>query len=166
VTDKIRRQLTFFLEQNDTEIIEKVRQLFNPRQFELINAHITLCREDEIENIEQVILNISKLKEREIIFQLEKPKRFDDGKGVYIKILNGGKKFNNLRQKVLKGVINNPRDQIPHITLMHPRNSICTDDIFEKISNEKFPASICFKKIYLIEQNNDEKWNVIKFFNL
>ncbi len=94
MTDKIRRQLTLFLEQNDAEIIEKVRQLFNPRQFELINAHITLCREDEIENIEQVILNISKLKEREIIFQLEKPKRFDDGKGVYIKILNGGKNLN------------------------------------------------------------------------
>ncbi|MEO5983876.1 MAG: 2'-5' RNA ligase family protein [Ferruginibacter sp.] len=166
MTDKIRRQLTLFLEQNDAEIIEKVRQLFNPRQFELINAHITLCREDEIENIEQVILNISELKESEIIFQLGKPKRFDEGNGVYIKIQNGGKKFNNLRQELLRGVINNPREQIPHITLMHPKNSICTDDNFEKISNEKFPASICFKKIYLIGQNYDEKWNVIKLFNL
>ena len=55
MTNNIRRQLTLFVEQKDAETIEKVRQEFNPKQFELIKSHVTLCREDEIQNLEQVI---------------------------------------------------------------------------------------------------------------
>jgi hypothetical protein len=57
VTYNIRRQLTLFVEQKDAEIIERVRQEFNPIQFNLIKSHVTLCREDEIQNLEQVISN-------------------------------------------------------------------------------------------------------------
>ena len=53
----VRRQLTLFLtEQN--QIIEEIRATYNPKQFELIKAHVTLCREDEIEdNLEEIIRN-------------------------------------------------------------------------------------------------------------
>ena len=48
----MRRQLTLFVKKEDAETIEQIRQAFNPRQFELIKSHVTLCREDEIQNLE------------------------------------------------------------------------------------------------------------------
>ena len=52
--NEIRKQLTLFLE-NSNEIIEDLRAKYNHEQFNLISAHITLCREDEIEQIEKII---------------------------------------------------------------------------------------------------------------
>ncbi len=39
--DNVRKQLTLFLEESN-EAIEKVRAKFNPEQYNLIAAHITL----------------------------------------------------------------------------------------------------------------------------
>lgn len=164
-TENIRRQLTLFLTDN-FDTIENVRQKYNPAQFELIKAHVTLCREDEIENLEQVLQNLSDLKALEISIQFEGPLRFDDGKGVYLKSCSNSGEFDNLRHQVLKNVIDNPRQQLPHITLMHPRNSTCYDEIFELISREEFPSNISFKTISLIEQRNNGKWEVIERFSL
>ena len=80
----IRRQLTLFVDPKDAEPIEQIRQEFNPRQFELIKSHITLCREDEIENLEQVISNLFSLTKTEIVIQFGKVARFDDGKGLFL----------------------------------------------------------------------------------
>lgn len=162
---KIRRQLTLFLSKGDSEVIEHIRQRFNPRQFELISAHVTLCREDEIENLDQILINLASLKEQAITIQFENPMRFDNGKGIYLKS-NNIQDFNKLRQKILKGIINEPREQIPHITLMHPRNSTCNDEIFKLISEEIYPSKITFKEISLIENENDGKWKVLKNFSL
>ena len=41
-----RIQLTLFIEENEAETIEQIRKEFNPEQYELIKAHVTLCRED------------------------------------------------------------------------------------------------------------------------
>ncbi len=163
-SNKVRRQLTLFL-QNNTDSIEKVRQKFNPGQFKLIKAHITLCREDEIENLNQVLENLSSLNKPEITIEFEKPERFDSGKGVFLKATNA-LEFDKLRKEILKNIIESPRQQIPHITLMHPRNSMCTDEIFEQISSEIFPSVISLNKISLIEKRNNEKWKIIKDFNL
>jgi len=58
--DIIRRQLTLFIHYQN-EIIEKIRSEFNPTQFNLIAAHVTLCREDELDPIERVIENIESI---------------------------------------------------------------------------------------------------------
>jgi 2'-5' RNA ligase len=165
MTTSIRRQLTLFLSQDNAEIIEKVRQKFNPKQFELIKAHITLCREDELENIDQILQNLIALNEQKITIQFEKLTRFDDGKGVYL-LSEDTENFNKLRQKILTNVINEPKKQIPHITLMHPRNATCNDEIFEQISKQKFPLNFTFNEISLIEQKNEGKWEILKSFVL
>jgi hypothetical protein len=64
VINNIRRQLTLFLEEIPAENIETIRSNYNPRQRELINCHITLCREDEIENIGKVLDNLSSRKQK------------------------------------------------------------------------------------------------------
>ena len=105
------------------------------------------------------------MKEKAITIRFEKPTRFDNGKGVYLKS-DDTQEYDKLRQQILKTIIDEPRKQIPHITLMHPRNSTCNDKIFEQISNEKFSLNYTFNEISLIEQENGGKWKLLKNFSL
>lgn len=165
MTTRSRLQLTLFLPKESSQTIEKIRQKFNPKQFELINAHVTLCREDEIENLDQALTNLNSLKEQAITIQFGKPARFENGKGVHLKSDNT-QEYNKLRQEILKGIIPEPGKQLPHITLMHPKNSTCNDEIFEHINKEDFPSSFTFNEISLIEQRDGGKWKVIRSFSL
>ncbi len=161
-----RRQLTLFIEKNDAEIIEQVRRKFNPKQYELIPSHVTLCREDEIEHIDQVKLNLLTQSLSEITIEFGKPIRFDHGNGLLLPATNDNTAFYALRRQVLAGLTDNPKKQEPHITLMHPRNSMCTDDIFEQIQKIHLPTKIEFKKVSLIEQNNGGEWLIVEEFEL
>ncbi len=168
MTSNIRRQLTLFPEPADVLIIEQIRQEFNPLQFELIKAHVTLCREDEIENLEQVLSNLLLLiqTQQNIYIEFGKVARFDNGKGLFLPATNDNKQFENLRKQVLTGLIDHPRKQEAHITLMHPRNSTCTDHIFELVEKINLPAKLEFKQISLIEQENGGQWKILKNFEL
>lgn len=162
---KKRRQLTLFLPEACSEVIEKIRQHYNPVQYSLIKAHLTLCREDEIENLSQVLHTLSQLKEPSFSMQFQGATRFEQGKGVWLQAKDAIA-FNSLRKKVLHSVIAEPGEQIPHITLLHPRNGSCTDDKFIQICKETFPSSIKFDQISLIEQVDGGKWDLLQVFNL
>lgn len=90
--------------------------------------------------------------------------RFADGKGVLITATNVNKEFRELRKTVL-GITEFIIEQLPHITLMYPRNSTCNYEIFVKILKQVIPNELFFSKISLIEQNNGGKWNVINEIN-
>jgi 2'-5' RNA ligase len=160
----IRRQLTLFIsERNKT--IEKIRAEFNSIQYNLISAHVTLCREDEIEPVENVIENIKSIaRDKPIRIKFDPPERFENGKGVFIPAKRENPEFYELRKTVLKGLNEFPRAHFPHITLMHPRNSTCTDIIFERIKKYKLPTELIFDKISLIEQNSGGQWIIIEQF--
>ncbi len=164
MTNNIRRQLTLFVNQKDAKTIEQVRQKFNPRQFELIKSHVTLCREDEIQNLAQVITNLSLLTQSEIVIEFGKVTRFDNGKGLLLPATTNNTAFQELRKQVLVGLTDNPRKQEPHITLMHPRNSTCTDNIFGQIEKVSFPTKLKFERISLIEQEIGGQWRVLQEF--
>jgi hypothetical protein len=168
MTSNIRTQLTLFVAPGDAVTIEQIRQAFNPQQFDLINAHVTLCREDEIENLDQVISNLLSLTrtQQPIFIEFGKIARFDNGKGLFLPAKNDNKEFDDLRRQVLSGLTDHPRKQEAHITLMHPRNSTCTDAIFEQVETIKLPAKLMFKKISVIEQKDGGRWNVLQEFNL
>lgn len=158
-----RRQLTLFIPGGD-EAIEKIRAEFNPVQYQLIAAHVTLCREDEIGTIEKVIENIKAISwPGPVRIEFSPPERFENGSGVFIPAKTTDQ-FNGLREAVLKGTSQSPKKHLPHITLMHPRNSCCTDLIFEQIKQRKFPAVLEFDKISLIEQQNGGRWTVVQEF--
>lgn len=162
----MRRQLTLFVQKNDSRRIEDIRYRFNPQQSDIINSHVTLCREDEIENIGQVLHNLEKLKQRPIAITFGQIAKFDNGKGVYMKPTGDNNDFHQMRTEILKGVNDNPRRQEPHITLMHPKNSTCTAGIFERISKMDIPTSLIFNKISLIEQEGNNAWKIIKEIEL
>jgi len=162
----IRRQLTLFLS-DPQGIVEKIRAEFNPIQYELIPAHVTLCREDEIESIEKVIKNVKSITiDNPLTIEFGRPERFDNGKGLLIPSKGDCRDFQQLRKNVLKGIDEFPRKHRPHITLMHPRNSTCTDEIFNKVKESKFPEVLSFEKISLIEQKEGSQWRTINQFSI
>ncbi len=166
MSQNIRKQLTLFVDPVDSKEIEFIRKEFNPMQFELIKAHVTLCREDEIQNIEKVMANLLVLTQTEFEIEFDQITRFDNGKGLFLPAKNINEVFNKLRGQVLSSIIDNPRKQEAHITLMHPRNSTCTDAIFRKLQIINLPCKITFNKISLIEQTNCEQWKTLEEFAL
>ncbi len=162
----IRKQLTLFLEQKDAETIENVRKRYNSKQFEIIKAHVTLCREDEIQNIELVISNLFSLRINFLNIMFKPVARFENGKGLFIPASTDNIEFQDLRSKILDTCLGKPRFHQPHITLMHPRNSTCTDNIFKEVEKIKFPGVLNFKKISLIQQETNGHWETLQEFNL
>lgn len=161
---EIRRQLTLFLEEKDALEIERIRLKFNPVQYELIKSHVTLCREDEIGNLQQILDNIHSLNRRLLTINFEKVVRFSEGKGVLISAHQNNPEYHNLRKNILLG--DKIRFSEPHITLMHPRNSNCTDKIFDEIKKLDFPKKIAFETISLIEQVDGGEWKTLQKFKL
>ncbi len=163
---KKRTQLTLFIDRQQSTSIEKTRSAYNPLQYALIDSHVTLCREDELVPLDQVLLNLENLNHAAIQVDFEGVIRFSNGNGVLIPAVGLNEAFQGLRVSVLSGIIEKPRFHEPHITLMHPRNSICTDTIFEEIEQCTFPRMITFRKISLIEQKLGMKWRVLEEFDL
>ena len=161
-----RLQLTLFIDKDKSELIEKIRKEFNPEQYELIKSHVTLCRDDELESIEKVTQNLMKLNHEYITFEPGPIVRFSNGKGVLIPSKADNEQFQRLREFILRGVIINRANAEPHITLMHPRNSTCTDGIFQQIEKIKLPNKLTFRKISLIEQEEKNKWHILKEYEL
>ena len=159
-----RLQLTLFLDKNQSADIEEIRKKYNPLQYELIDSHITLCREDELLDLNQLKINLQNLKFEPLQLQFGKPQRFSEGKGVYLPVSGGIELFRTLRKSILKGIIDYPREHESHLTLMHPRNSTCTDGIFQEIKNFSLPTHLNFQKISQIQQLNGGKWSVIEEF--
>ena len=162
----VRQQLTLFVNRKDASVIESIRVKFNPRQQQLIDSHVTLCREDEIANIDKVIDNLQKLDTSAITIQFGHVTRFDNNKGVLLPASVNNEEFHQLREKILTALNMPVRRHEPHITLMHPRNSNCTDEIFEEIKSVNLPTSLKFDTVSLIEQIDGGQWQIISAFNL
>ncbi len=161
-----RLQLTLFIPESESRAIEKIRQTFNPAQYALIKSHVTLCREDELESLDLIRENLAQLNNNPIEIKFGPVIRFSDQKGVMIPAIGSNEAFQELRRQILKGTIETPRIQEPHITLMHPRNATCTDAIFEQIQQIPLPQSIRFMTISLIEQEIGMPWKVLKTYEL
>ena len=104
------------------------------------------------------------LTQTEIIIEFEKATRFDNGKGLFLPATIDNEDFQELRRKVLVGLSDNLKMQEPHITLMHPRNSTCTDSIFGQIEKVSLPTKLTFERISLIEQEQDGQWKTLQEF--
>lgn len=146
--------------------MEAARGRFNPKQQALIDSHVTLCREDEIENIDALLNNLQQLDMPQISITFGPVTRFENGIGVMLPASGDNESFHWLRSKVLAGTSATIRRPEPHITLMHPRNSTCTDEIFSIIQEMHFPTKLIFDNICLIEQLDGGPWRTIKIYKL
>ncbi len=153
-----------FVAHQDADTIEAIRRAYNPIQSQLIPSHITLCREDEIENLAQVIDNLINLTPMTIEIAFGHAIRFDNGQGVMLPAKGEQSEFQTLRKCILNGIVDNPRIQLPHITLIHPRTATCTTEMFEHIKATMLPTLLTFRKISLIEQKDGGVWRILQVF--
>lgn len=161
-----RIQLTLFVDEKESSAIEQVRSTFNSAQYDLIKSHVTICRENELTSLEKVTQNLLTLDQDTIKMNFGAAARFSDGKGLLMPAIGTNEHFHTIRKLILKGIISDPAIQEPHITLIHPRNGNCTDEIFEEIKIIRLPNRLGFNKISLIEQVNGGKWHVLQAFEL
>jgi len=56
-----RLQLSFFLDKSQSAVIEEIRKKYNPIQHGLIDSHITICREDELLDLQKIRKNLQNL---------------------------------------------------------------------------------------------------------
>lgn len=153
----LRRQLTLFADDLSGRLAH-VRHTYNPAQAALIAAHVTLCREDELEPLDAVWPRLKSLElGGPLVLELGAPERFSEGKGVLLPAVGGLQAFAELRRRILAH-IDSPRAQAAHLTLMHPRNATCTDAIFAEIAALELPRRLVFQQVCLIEQVDGGVW--------
>jgi 2'-5' RNA ligase len=136
--------------------IEELRFEFNPVQAQLIPPHVTLCREDEINDWCSLERRIKEVLPVQITLGFGCPIR--DGNLVLLPAVSGTEDFDELRNRLLGSHLMEPRKQSPHITLIHPRNGVCTDAIYAQIVRRIQPFSWTFRHISLIEQTAGGPW--------
>ena len=150
-----RRQASLYLD--DASIVEGLRNRFNPAQAALIPAHITLCREDEVSDWPALEDRIRALVPIALTLEFGLPVR--DGNLVYIPVVGSTESFDRLRHDLLAADGKSPRKQWPHITLIHPRNGLCTDEIYDQIVKTITPFTAMLREISLIEQHDGGVWH-------
>lgn len=151
-----RRQATLYLPPPDNDLVEWIRSHFNPVQFGLIRAHVTLCREDEVGDLGELSSRLTKLGAIEVELTFGTPVR--DRNRVSLPAFGSTESFDALRDSLLAVGGSGPRKQDPHVTLVHPRNGTCSDSDFEEIARRCGPFTTTFRTVSLIEQVDGGPW--------
>lgn len=157
-----RRQATLFLQRPSW--VNKIRLDLNPAQARLIDAHVTLCREDEVSDWEELGRRLLDLQPHAVTLKFGPPHR--DGDLVYIPCVGSTSAFDDLRYMLLGIASAKPRKHNPHITLIHPRNGICSDAGFASIISVFEPFSYTFDEVAFIQQENSSIWETVQTFRL
>jgi 2'-5' RNA ligase len=158
----IRRQATLFLP--TSSLVGRVRTEFNPQQAELISGHVTLCREDEVSDWDRLAAKFREHNGQSVTLDFGGPER--NGDFVFLPCIGSTDSFDRLRSNLLNDEKHPARRHEPHITLIHPRNGVCTDAIFDQIVELIRPFSCTFNELSLIEQRDGGVWTVLESFKL
>jgi hypothetical protein len=149
-----RRQASLYL--TNVPHIESLRRRFDPTQARLIPTHVTLCREDEVKDWDAFRARLQSLCPFEISLEFGDPVREDNF--VFLPVREGFNDFHAFRRALLT---DEPRIHIPHVTIIHPRNGTCTDQIFTEISESIPPLQFTFREVMLVEQEDGDVWKLI-----
>lgn len=165
VVMSIRFQLTLFATGPVAERIEEVRRTLDPVQFRLIPAHVTLCREDEIEGLSPSVLQ-SRLETScavPICLEFGQPESFGTH-GILLPCISGEEAFQALRQSVLGPAA--VRRHSPHLTLAHPRNPKAAGNSLAAASVLGHGLTVRFDSVCRIRQVGADPWQVLERFRL
>lgn len=117
-----RDQLSLFLGGPGAQALNACRALLDPVQARLIPAHVTVCREDELQELPAgglAALTARLHGSAPLDLQFGAPERFG-GHGVLLPCTAGQAGLDALRRRLLGR--DDVRAQPAHITLAHPRN--------------------------------------------
>ncbi len=151
-----RRQATLYLPPPYDASVERIRARFNPAQHALIQAHVTLCREDEVADWADLAGRLKSIGPLAVTLAFGPPVRDHDL--VCLPAIGSMASFDALRESLLARPDIVVRKQAPHITLIHPRNGICSDSAFVTITREHVPFTVTFRSVTLIAQVDGGPW--------
>jgi 2'-5' RNA ligase len=160
-----RIQLSLYVPQSASAELETVRGVLDPVQASLIPAHVTLCREDEIQDLDPSVLR-SRLAAPEatpVTLRFGPPEQFH-GHGVMLPCVAGEPEFKSLRQWVLGSLA--VRHQAPHITLAHPRNPKSARNALSDLPTLPNGIVITFNVVSRIQQDGIAPWQVLEQYTL
>lgn len=155
----LRRQATLFLK--DRPDIERIRKHFNSVQAALISAHVTLLREDEVIDWDEVAARTGEIR-KAVTLKIGQPRR--DGHLVFLPCEDIEESFRDLRIHLQKS--RDIRDHKPHITLIHPRNAACSDETWDEIRESIEPFTYTFREVSFILQEKGGVWKTIRTFRI
>ncbi|MEO8200287.1 MAG: 2'-5' RNA ligase family protein [Gemmatimonadota bacterium] len=158
-----RRQATLFVPPPHNPALEALRTRFNPVQSDLIRAHVTLCREDEVDDWMLLSSRLAGITPIAVTLRFTAPVR--DRDLVYLPASGSTESFDSLRHSLLSPGGQPPRKHQPHITLIHPRNGTCSDADFMEIATQVEPFQVTFRAVTLIEQVDGGRWTDIAAFS-
>ncbi len=155
-----RRQLTLFVSPPWGPRLDAVRRVLDPVQAALIAAHVTLCREDEVEGLESSVLfrRVRSWAAGPIDLNFGRPTRFQDH-GVLLPCEQGLGEFQRLRQWLLQDL--KAREHGAHITLAHPRNPRAAGNSEGAMDACPQALELRFATVALIEQEASAPWRLI-----
>lgn len=159
---EIRRQATLFLFGNRQ--VDLIRDTYNRVQADLIGSHVTLCREDEVVDWDTIARKFTENRLDNVTLDFGKPQR--QGDLVYLPCIGSTSDFDRLRAELLSDATVPPRKHDPHITLVHPRNGVCSSGDFERMSAAIEPFTCTFDEVSFIAQVGSGVWQVIETFRL
>jgi 2'-5' RNA ligase len=160
-----RVQLTLFVPGSAAEEIEATRRLLDPVQFNLIPAHVTLCREDELEGAGYSSLEqrLCAGRAKPLTLTFGTPESFSTH-GILLPCVSGEEGFQELRRLVLgAGLV---RRQLPHITLAHPRNPKAFGNSLANAAALRAGIEVTFEAVCRIVQAGISPWRVVQRIEL
>lgn len=152
-----RRQLTLFAQEPWRAPLDALRRRLDPVQAELIGAHVTLCREDEIADLDAASLlgRVRSWTEGPILLGFGPPTRFN-GHGVLLPCVKGAEQFHRLRQWLLQKP--DARVHDAHLTLAHPRNPRDAGNTDAAFPDCPQALRLALPVLTLIEQHGSAPW--------
>lgn len=161
----IRRQLSLFVPQPVQADLEAVRIVIDPVQAQLIRAHVTLCREDELESVQQVALRARLIdpQSQSITLQFGQAEAFSSH-GILLPCVGGEADFHALRLHLL--CTKDIRRHAPHITLAHPRNPKAPGNSLADVRARLNTFFVTFASATLIQQVGNARWEELQEFAL
>lgn len=158
----IRRQATLYFNQPPTGLIES-RLRYNPVQANLIAPHVTLCREDEVTDWSAFEQRVAARLPIKLHMKFGEPTK--NGNSVLLPAITGALEFAALRRDLLFDGASEPRPMNAHVTIIHPRNGVCTEEIFAEIKRLLLPFEATFREVSLIEQHQGGPWKTLSRYS-
>jgi hypothetical protein len=155
-----RIQLSLYVPEPMATTLGALRQTLDPIQSSLIPAHVTLCREGELEAVsaDDCRARLALFPAGCIALQFGWPEPFSEH-GILLPCIAGEDPFIQLRQHILGK--SDLRRQAPHITLAHPRNPKASGNSLARARVLPREISIAFSEVRWIEQHGNDPWRVL-----
>jgi hypothetical protein len=142
-------------------LLEALRRTLDPVQASLIAAHVTVCREDEIEgtSTKALLTRVKSWGKGPITLAFGQPVRFA-GHGVLLQCEQGFGEFQLLRRCLLGS--QEVREHAAHLTLVHPRNPRSAGNTDSALAACPQELELQFASVALIEQRGSEPWRLLE----